>query len=103
MTQELESEQNRYKVDKTILLAFLIPFCVGGVYFSVLGLGYLKTLPKIIVSVYDQIFTVFLAFADMGLACGIAAVTIVCFYRQVSGAIKQFRLRKSQGKLTTEQ
>lgn len=99
MTQELEAD--RYKVDRIALSTFLIPLLCGGIVFSILANNYLNTLPKMIVTPYDRLYAIFLAFVDMGLACGIAALTILCFVRQVLGAVKRFRSR--QGHLATEQ
>ncbi len=98
MTQDQDAET--YKIDKTLVLTFLIPFLAGGIWFAVLATNYLNGLPKIIVSVYDRAYALTLAFSDMGLAFGIAAVTILCFFRQIFGAFKKYRLK--QGALEAE-
>lgn len=99
MTPDQEAET--YKIDRTVLLTFLIPFLAGGAWFAVLAINYLNTLPKIIVGVYDRAYAIVLAFSDMGLAFGIAGVTILCFFRQVRGAFQHYRSK--QGALETEQ
>ncbi len=55
---------------------FFVPFIIGGTWFSIIGLSYLDTLPKEIVGLIDRVFCVFTAFLDMGLAFGIAGLTV---------------------------
>jgi hypothetical protein len=98
MTVDPDGEQ--YKISKTMLLTFFISFFAGGIWFSIVAINYLNSLPSIIVSLYDRIYAVYLAFLDMGLAFAVGAVAILCFSRQVISAIKHHR---SKGALSNNQ
>lgn len=74
-------------INRASLLTFLIPFLIGGIWFSFVGLAYLDTLPPAIVSVYDRIYACFLAFFDMGSAFGIGSFTCLSLFRQIKSLI----------------
>lgn len=84
-------ENNSPCFNRTSFLTFAIPFLIGGIWFSFIGLAYLDTLPAQIVGPYDRIYVVFVAFIDMGIAFGIASFTTLCFFRQMRALLTRRR------------
>jgi hypothetical protein len=84
-------ENNTPCFNRNSFLAFVIPFFIGGIWFSLIGLAYLDTLPAQIVGTCDRLYVVFVAFLDMGCAFGIASFTILCFFRQMRNLIARLR------------
>jgi len=63
-------------LDRTTILVIVLPFLIAGTCFAFTGLQFLDTLPAKIVSIYDRIFVVFLAFLDMGSAFAVGFFTL---------------------------
>jgi hypothetical protein len=81
-------------IDRVSLLAFAVPFVLGGIWFAFVGLAFLDSLPPHIVSIYDRAYVVALAFVDMGTAFGVGAFTLLAFFRQMKNLF--IRLRKTK-------
>lgn len=86
-------DNNAPCINRVSLLTFAIPFILGGIWFSFIGLTYLDTLPAQIVGTIDRIYVVIVAFVDMGSAFGIASFTILCFLRQMKALFDRRRNR----------
>lgn len=87
-------EKNESCIDRTVLLVTLIPFLLGGIVFSITGLHFLDTLPQKIVSVYDRIFVVFVAFLDMGSTCAVASFTLFVLLSKLKNHLVLLRNRR---------
>lgn len=81
-------------VNRGSFLSFVIPFILGGIWFSYIGLTFVDTLPREIVSIYDRMYVVVVAFVDMGFAFGVVGFTILSFIRQMRRLLG--RVRKPQ-------
>lgn len=82
-------------INRASFLSFVIPFVVGGIWFSYIGLTFVDTLPSEIVSIYDRMYVVVVAFVDMGFAFGVVGFTILSFIRQMRSLLGRMRRPKS--------
>ncbi len=75
-------QETKNCIDRLSLYMIVIPFILGGISFSILGLNHLNTLPVQLVGPLDRAYTVSVAFVDMGTFCAVVCVTSLSLLRK---------------------
>lgn len=79
--------------ERTKVTSFLLPFLIGGLYFSIVAVTQLRQLPSEICGPCDYMYAVVLAFQDMGLACGISGLLVVTICEKLVPALAKVKCK----------
>lgn len=95
-TFEMCQETNNC-INRLSLYMILIPFVLGGIAFSILGINHLDTLPNEIVSPLDRAYTISVAFVDMGSFCAVVCFTSLSLFRKFALLVGRLRRGRKHG------